>query len=97
MDAVLTDVTSVPALPARTKAVLALLEKLTLDPEQVGAADIEAVGAAGASRQAVLEAIYVCFLFNLVDRVADALDFEVPSAHDCNRSARILLRFGYRV
>ena len=96
VDAVLEDVTSAP-IPASTRATLILLAKLTLSPEQVDAADIRGVRAAGASDRAILEAIYVCFLFNLIDRVADALDFEVPTPRDCDRSARILLRFGYRI
>jgi hypothetical protein len=51
----------------------------------------------GVSDAALLDAVYVCALFNLIDRISDALDFSVPTAEDFKKSAKMLLTFGYRV
>lgn len=56
------------------------MEKLTLTPEQVTPDDAARVLAAGVSAQALVDAIYICALFNLMDRVADALGFEIPAS-----------------
>ncbi len=80
----------------RLRSTLSFLQKLTLAPSEIGPADVAAVRAAGVSEGAMIDAIYVCALFNLVDRVADALGFEVPSAEAFARFAPMQLRFGYR-
>jgi alkylhydroperoxidase family enzyme len=92
--AVLEDYRRAP-IDERLKVTLAFLEKLTLHPEEVGPADAAAVRAAGVSDEALEEAIQVCALFNIVDRVADALGFEVPSSRVTERVAEVLLKRGY--
>jgi alkylhydroperoxidase family enzyme len=77
------------------RATLGLLEKLTLTPEDVGPQDMEAVRATGVSEQAMLDAIYICVAFNLIDRVADALGFEIPETFA--RGAASQLKRGYKV
>lgn len=62
------------------RATLGFLERLTLTPEAVGPDDAAAVRAAGVSEAALLDAIYICAAFNLIDRVADALGFEIPAS-----------------
>jgi alkylhydroperoxidase family enzyme len=62
----------------RLRATLRLLGKLTLDPQGVGPADVRAVRAAGVEDAALAEAICVCALFNMIDRCADALGFDLP-------------------
>ena len=71
------------------------LEKLTLTPEAVVAEDIEPLRLAGVSDQAIENAIYVCALFNVIDRVADALGFVVSSPESFARQAEVLLKRGY--
>jgi hypothetical protein len=61
----------------RLRAALGLVRKLTLAPEEVGADDLGAILSAGVSEDAVRDAIYVCFAFNLIDRVSDALGFDL--------------------
>jgi len=39
--------------------------------------------------------VRICALFSLIDRVADALGFEVPSPDCFARGAELLLRHGY--
>ncbi|HLQ61754.1 MAG TPA: hypothetical protein VK131_07815 [Candidatus Acidoferrales bacterium] len=93
--AVLDDWRTAP-IDERLRSTLGFLQKLTLGPAEVGPADAATVRAAGVSERALMDAIYVCALFNLVDRVADALGFEVPSAEAFARFAPMQLRFGYR-
>jgi alkylhydroperoxidase family enzyme len=79
----------------RLKATLAFLEKLTLTPNRVTADDAAKVLAAGVSEQALKDAIYVCSLFNIIDRVADALGYVPNDAKGLKWVGRILLGIGY--
>ncbi|BBX75764.1 peroxidase-related enzyme [Mycobacterium shinjukuense] len=80
----------------KVKATLGLLEKLTRRPDEVGPADMRAVLDAGVSPDAIRDAIEVCALFNTINRVADGLDFALPTAADRAFSTRVLLKLGYR-
>jgi len=91
---VLDDYRSAP-IDARMKTTLAFLEKLTLAPAEVGPEDVAPVLAAGVSRKGVEEAVYVAALFNVVDRLADAFDFELPRPEDGGKTAFILTKLGY--
>jgi alkylhydroperoxidase family enzyme len=77
----------------KLKAMLGYLEKLTLSPEDIQPADVAALTAVGIEKQAMLEAIYVCALFNVIDRIADALNFEIPPSF--MGGAKTLLKRGY--
>ena len=79
----------------QVRATLGLLEKLTLTPEEFGPQDVEVVRVAGVSEGATLDAIYICAAFNLIDRVADALGFEVPMSF--TRGAASQLTRGYKL
>jgi hypothetical protein len=70
---------------------------MTLRPEELGPGDAEEVRAAGVSEAALDDAIAVCFAFNLISRVADALDFAIPSAEEFDHQAGFLLKLGYRL
>ena len=78
------------------RATIALLEKITLSPSEIGPADIDASYKAGVSPAALLDATYVCVGFNVVTRIANALGFKVPSEELFLRAARLLRLFGYR-
>ena len=79
------------------RAALGLVRKLTLAPEEVGPDDLQAILGAGVSADAVRDAIYVCFVFNLIDRVSDALGFDLMHEKGYRRGAQVLLRVGYRL
>lgn len=81
----------------RLRAALGLVRKLTLVPEEVGAEDLRAVLDAGVSEDAITDAVYVCFAFNLIDRVSDALGFDLMDEKGYRRGARILLKIGYKL
>ena len=70
------------------------MEKLTLYPQQVGVEDIAKLCWAGVKGDAVLDVIVICAGFNIIDRVADAFDFEIPPTGEFVKGARFLLRFG---
>jgi alkylhydroperoxidase family enzyme len=95
VNAVVRDWRTAP-LNAHMRAALGFLEKLTLDPQGIGRADVMAARAAGLSDRALYEVIYICFLFSTMDRLADAFDFPVPNAAGRKRNARIAALFGYR-
>ena len=86
------------AIPDSLKAILEFLEKLTLAPDQVGEKDSQALAAAGLTAAEVRDAVYVAFLFNVVDRLADAFEFEFELGQTPPSQARksSLLEFGYR-
>ncbi|MCG8349595.1 MAG: hypothetical protein MI924_17655 [Chloroflexales bacterium] len=96
VQAVLDDWRTAPVSP-RLRAALALLETLTLRPQELSAADIEAARRAGLSDQAIEEAMYVCFLFSIMDRLADAFDFEVQPMGANKWKAHLMNLVGYRL
>ncbi|HXF96069.1 MAG TPA: hypothetical protein VNI61_08185 [Gemmatimonadales bacterium] len=74
---------------------LAFLERLTLDPEGVTARDVDPLRRAGLSDEAIEDAIHVCALFNIYDRMADTLGFDIPGPEVFAFGAGMLLRRGY--
>ena len=59
--------------------MLGFLEKLTITPEQVGPHDVAALEEIGITYRAITDAVYICMGFNIINRIADAMGFEVPS------------------
>jgi alkylhydroperoxidase family enzyme len=83
------------AIEEPLRATLLMLRKLTREHE-VDANDMRAVLAAGASRQQIEDALAVCFSFNVIGRLADALGFLVPGPEAFEAGAKYLLARGYR-
>ena len=96
MKAVLDDWRSAP-IDARLRAQLAFLEKLTLRPDDVRPRDIEPLRAAGLSDHAIEDAIQVCALFNIYDRMADSLGWYLPDHAGYAASAHNLIQRGYLI
>ena len=94
MEAVLADWRTASIDP-RLRATLGFLEKLTLAPTDVGPADLKPLRAAGVSDEAVEDAIQVCVLFNIYDRLADSLSFHLPGEDGYAASGRSLMKRGY--
>ena len=80
----------------KLRATLALLEKLTLTPEALSPADVRPVLALGATREALVDAFYVAFLFNTYDRLADTLGWELPDRRYYPKAGQFLLKRGYK-
>jgi alkylhydroperoxidase family enzyme len=79
----------------KLRVTLGLLEKITLSPREIRSEDVTPLRAAGVSEDAIEDAIVVCALFNIIDRMADALDVTIPSAEGFARTAERLLEQGY--
>ena len=94
MKAVVDDWRTAP-LDRKLRAALGFLEKLTLRPNEVRPADVEPLRAAGVSDAAIENAINVCVLFNIYDRLADALGWYIPDQAGYAASAHNLMKRGY--
>ena len=83
-----------PLRPALA-ATLVFLEKLTLRPGELAAADAEEAYAAGVSREALSDAAAVCGMFSMIVRLADALGWDVPTQEHLELRAPAMLEGGY--
>lgn len=81
----------------KLRAMLGFIRKMTLEPDALGPADAQAVRNAGVSEAAMNDAIHVSLMFNIINRMADALNFAVPSDAAFAADAKMLLRFGYNL
>ena len=79
----------------RLRATLGFLETLTLRPHELGPADADAARAAGVSDEALVDAIHVAALFNMIDRLADSIGWDVPSFEEFSGRAEAMLASGY--
>jgi len=77
--------------------MLGLLEIFTLRPNAISAADVRSVIDKGVTREAIRDAFYVAFLFNVYDRLADTLGWELPEDGYYAKAGRFLLKKGYSV
>jgi alkylhydroperoxidase family enzyme len=77
----------------RLRAALGFVEKLTLRPEEL--ADAEAARVAGVSDEALVDAIHVAALFNMIVRLADSLGWDVPAFEEFSARADGMLASGY--
>ena len=78
-------------------AVIPLLEKLTKDPESYGPTDVNAAREAGVPDEAIIEALHVGFLFNTVNRMANAFDWTWESDKHVRVAARVIHLINYRL
>src|SRR5262245_35195591 len=94
VEAVYADRETAP-VSAQCRAALKLVETMTLRPEELGPVDVKEVRDAGVSDEAIVDAAAVSALFNLIDRVADSVEFADPGQAGYDASARFLLKVGY--
>jgi alkylhydroperoxidase family enzyme len=94
VEAVLDDLETAP-IDHRLRETLRFLRTLTLDPDALGPSDAERALAAGVSPEALEDAVDVCTLFNVIDRIADALGFDLPEPDYWERVAPGFLAGGY--
>lgn len=73
-----------------------MLETFTHSPNDVTPERIAQVMALGVSREAIRDAFHVAFLFNVYDRLADTLGWELPDERYYRKAATFLLSKGYR-
>ena len=75
--------------------MLGFLEKLSLRPAELTREDADAVRAAGVSDEAMVDAIHVAALFNMIVRLADSLGWDVPPYESFLVRAEAMLTSGY--
>ncbi|HJQ11169.1 MAG TPA: hypothetical protein VJ840_09080 [Gemmatimonadaceae bacterium] len=75
--------------------MLVLLEIFTLHHDRITAADVRAALDKGVSREQIRDAFYVGFLFNVYDRLADTLGWELPDPRYYPKAGQFLLKKGY--
>jgi hypothetical protein len=66
-----------------------------LRPHELTRADAAAVLSTGVSEHALVDAIHVAALFNMIDRLADSLGWDVPSDKAFSARAQAMLESGY--
>jgi uncharacterized peroxidase-related enzyme len=69
------------SIDLRMRPVLSFVEKLTLYPSRVTSADAEAVFVAGWDDHALYDAVAICGLFNLMNRLVNGLGIEANSGY----------------
>ncbi len=79
----------------RLRAMLGFIETLTLRPDELSRHDADAVRAAGVSDEAIVDAIHVASLFNMIARLADSLGWDVPEWETFLARADSMLENGY--
>jgi alkylhydroperoxidase family enzyme len=79
----------------RLRAALEFIEQLTLRPEELSADHAARVLEAGVSEEALVDAIHVAALFNMIVRLADSLGWDVPAFEEFHARADRMLAGGY--
>lgn len=83
-------------IPEKLRVTLGFLEKMTLTPGDLTPADVEPLRAAGLTDEEIADAIHVCAAFNLINRLADAMGWEMQEEVAIHRHADMLLKMGYK-
>lgn len=96
MQPVLDDYRTAP-IDEKLRAMLALLETFTLRPNEMAPSDVRVALDAGVTREQIRDAFYVAFLFNVYDRLADTLGWELPGEGYYAKAGQFLLKKGYSV
>ena len=79
----------------RLRCTLDFLEKVVRDPGSLRPDDVQAMRDAGVEDDAMDDALQVAFVFGIMDRLADAFEFELSDERALKWIARILLGLGY--
>jgi uncharacterized peroxidase-related enzyme len=78
-------------------AVLRLLEKVSRTPDDVAATDVGTVRAAGVPDDAIVDALHVNLVFNMMNRLANAFGWTWDSDDHAHAAAKAIHRFSYRL
>lgn len=90
-------VDDVSGLRPELAAMIPVLERLTRDPESFGPADIDVARSAGVPDEGIIDALHVAFVFNSVNRMANAFDWTWDSEEHVRVAAKVIHRISYRL
>ncbi|ADJ47442.1 hypothetical protein AMES_5617 [Amycolatopsis mediterranei S699] len=93
-DAALADYRTAP-IPETLRATLAVLETMTLRPDELDGEQVRAALGAGVTRRQLDDAAAVAAVFNIVTRYANALGFAIPTDAEFDKAAGMMLKRGY--
>ncbi|NBH11297.1 hypothetical protein GTY80_49680 [Amycolatopsis sp. SID8362] len=93
-DAALADYHTAP-VSEPLRATLAVLETMTLRPDDLAGEQVRAALAAGVTRRQLDDAVAVAAVFNIVTRYANALGFAIPTDAEFAEAAGMMLKRGY--
>ncbi|GLY42816.1 hypothetical protein Amsp01_088390 [Amycolatopsis sp. NBRC 101858] len=93
-DAVLADYHTAP-ISKSLRATLAVLETITVRPDELQGDQVGAALAAGVTRGQLEDAAAVAAVFNIVTRYANALGFDIPTDAEFDKAAGMMLKRGY--
>lgn len=82
MQSILDDPEQSTLIPDKTKALLRLAAKITVESYKTTPGDIETLRNHGFSDEVILEAIHVAAFFNYLDRMADAIGAPVENLQE---------------
>lgn len=82
-------------LEPRVATTLEFLRRLTIEPWDLTPAALDPMRQAGVSDAAIEEAIAVCTVFSIIDRLADAFDFPMSTDKQRGVNVTMLTRLGY--
>lgn len=88
---------SLGAMRPEATAMLPLLEKATRDASALSGSDIAAVRQAGVGDDAIVEALQVNLVFNTINRVANAFDFQWESDDHARLAAKVIHLIKYKL
>jgi AhpD family alkylhydroperoxidase len=91
------DVNDSGSMRPEVAAMLPLLEKVTRTPDQARGSDVDTVRAAGVPDEAIIDALHVSLIFNIMNRLANAFDFSWDSEEHVRTSAKVIHRISYRL
>jgi uncharacterized peroxidase-related enzyme len=78
-------------------ATLELITKVTSHPDRVSGADVDAVRAAGVPDEAIVDALHVNLIFNVVNRLANAFGWSWDSDAHVRKGAKAIHFFRYKL
>jgi uncharacterized peroxidase-related enzyme len=76
-------------------AMLKFVEKLTQQPWNITPQDVECLRDARISTEAIEDAVMICAVFNIGNRLAMGLDLELPSPEAMKRTVPLVRALGY--
>ena len=80
---------------APVKAALRLIVRFVDAPDDLGAADFAELRGLGVSERAIEDVLQVSAVFQVITRIADALEFDIPDWRSFKRAGKLLLARGY--